>query len=211
MIILLDYGSGNLRSVAKAMESTGATVKITSDPHDLKAASHLVLPGVGAFGDCLANLQQAGLIDPMLEHIGSGKPFLGICVGMQLLFAVGEEFGLHAGLNLLPGRVVRFLSQMVDPLDANRHLKIPHMGWNAVTQTNPHALWANIPDSSYFYFVHSYYAVPENNHAMVGNTLYGTPFTSAVAMNNIFATQFHPEKSQKLGLQLLQNFVHWHP
>ncbi|MBF0401415.1 MAG: imidazole glycerol phosphate synthase subunit HisH [Magnetococcales bacterium] len=211
MIVVIDYGSGNLRSVAKALESVGGQVRISHDETEIRKASHVVLPGVGAFADCYQNLTASRLLTPLLEHIQAGRPFLGICVGMQLLFSEGHEFGVHPGLDLLPGRVVGFSKAMVDPEDAGRLLKVPHMGWNAVQQRQSHPLWHDIPDGAYFYFVHSYHAVPDHDAAVAGQSHYGVAFAAAVARDNIFATQFHPEKSQRHGLRLLHHFTEWRP
>ncbi|MBF0152799.1 MAG: imidazole glycerol phosphate synthase subunit HisH [Magnetococcales bacterium] len=209
MIIVVDYGSGNLRSVAKALEHAGGEVRVSADPHTIAQARHLVLPGVGAFGDCRANLDARGLTEPVLEHIRTGKPFLGICVGMQLLFAAGEEFGYHAGLNLIPGHVVPFSRDMIDPADQERCLKVPHMGWNQVRQEQSHPLWKGIPDAAHFYFVHSFHGQTTHPSVVAGSSVYGITFTAAVARDNLFATQFHPEKSQRHGLRLLHNFLEW--
>ncbi|MBF0460982.1 MAG: imidazole glycerol phosphate synthase subunit HisH [Magnetococcales bacterium] len=211
MIIVIDYGSGNLRSVAKALESVGGQVRVSHDAQELRQASHLVLPGVGAFADCYRNLMASQLLEPLLAHIQAGRPFLGICVGMQLLLTEGHEFGIHPGLDIIPGRVVGFAKEMVDPEDAGRHLKVPHMGWNRVQQVQPHPLWRDIPDGAHFYFVHSFHACPEDETLVVGRSQYGIPFTAAVARDNLFATQFHPEKSQRHGLRLLHHFVEWRP
>ena len=211
MIVIIDYGSGNLRSVAKALESVGGDVRVSGSAAALMQASHLVLPGVGAFADCRRNLEETGCLDPVLQHIQAGKPFLGICVGMQLLFSEGHEFGRHAGLDLVPGPVIGFSTQMVDPEDSRRYLKVPHIGWNQVHQEQPHPLWHDIPDNAHFYSVHSFHACPTDRSWIVGSSQYGIPFTAAVARNNLFATQFHPEKSQKYGLRLLHNFVAWQP
>ncbi|WP_130470869.1 imidazole glycerol phosphate synthase subunit HisH [Candidatus Magnetaquicoccus inordinatus] len=211
MVIVIDYGSGNLRSVAKALETVGAEVRISQQAEELKQASHLVLPGVGAFADCHRNLSESGLLPPLLEHIQAGKPFLGICVGMQLLFSEGHEYGVHPGLDLFAGSVVRFATDMRDPEDASRHLKVPHMGWNQVQQTQAHPLWKDIPDGSHFYFVHSYHGCPQDPQLIAGSAEYGIPFTAAIARDNLFATQFHPEKSQRYGLRLLHHFTQWRP
>lgn len=210
MIVVIDYGSGNLRSVAKALESVGGTVRVTGDPRLAADAARLVLPGVGAFADCHHNLERAGMVETVLRHIESGRPFLGVCVGMQLLFSVSHEFGVHPGLDLIPGVVDPFSREMVDPADPARHLKVPHMGWNPVRQMAPHPLWHAIPDLSHFYFVHSYHCRPFDESA-TGVSEYGIPFVAAVGRDNLFATQFHPEKSQRHGLRLLENFVHWRP
>ena len=210
-IVVIDYGSGNLRSVAKALESVGGRVQVSGQVADIQQATHLVLPGVGAFADCQRNLEQTGALQSIHSHIQAERPFLGICVGMQLLFSEGHEFGVHPGLDIVPGRVVGFTTDMVDPEDTKRHLKVPHIGWNQVNQVQTHPLWQEIPDNSYFYSVHSYYASPTDPSWIVGQSNYGIRFTAAVARDNLFATQFHPEKSQKHGLRLLHNFVAWRP
>ncbi|MEO5346770.1 MAG: imidazole glycerol phosphate synthase subunit HisH [Magnetococcus sp. YQC-9] len=211
MITIIDYGSGNLRSVAKALEASGGKVRVSGQPDDVRLASHLVLPGVGAFADCRHNLDQSGLIPPLLDHIQAGKPFLGICVGMQLLFGEGHEFGIHPGLDLLPGKVIRFANDMPDAHNPEQKLKIPHMGWNRVRQATPHPLWNAIPDQTHFYFVHSYHSVADKPTHVAAWCDHGIPFPAAIARDNLFGTQFHPEKSQEAGLQLLKNFVAWRP
>ncbi|MBF0181900.1 MAG: imidazole glycerol phosphate synthase subunit HisH [Magnetococcales bacterium] len=211
MITVIDYGSGNLRSVAKALEAAGATVRISGEATDVRQAGHLVLPGVGAFADCRHNLEAADLIEPVLTHMQVGKPFLGICVGMQLLFGEGHEFGIHPGLDRIPGRVIPFSKTMPAPGLTGRHLKTPHMGWNRVHQTGPHPLWRDIPQDGHFYFVHSYHGVADDPGMVAAVSDYGTTFTAAVANGNLFGTQFHPEKSQSAGLRLLKNFVEWRP
>ena len=193
---------GNLRSVSKALErvAPGAEIAITADPEAILSSERLVVPGQGALPDCMRQLGASGARDAVIEAAAE-KPFLGICIGLQMLFERGEE-GDTPGLGLLPGRVPRFKVS---------GLKIPHMGWNEVLQQRSHALWEGIADRSRFYFVHSYYPAP-NDRALVAATCeYGAPFTCAVARDNIFAVQFHPEKSQSAGLQLLSNFVRWHP
>ncbi|WP_353683716.1 imidazole glycerol phosphate synthase subunit HisH [Thermodesulfovibrio sp. 3907-1M] len=199
MIAVIDYGMGNIRSVSKAVEAVGAQVKITQNAEDIKNARALVLPGVGAFRDCMVNLSELGLLQTIKEEILNGKPYLGICLGMQILFSESEEFGLCKGLDIFKGRVVRF--------DLPREYKIPHMGWNVVKFKRKNKIVESIPDNSYFYFVHSYYVVPEDERIIAGVTDYGRDFTSMIIYENIFATQFHPEKSQKTGLKLLRNFV----
>lgn len=212
MIAVIDYGSGNLRSVAKALESVGGEqVVICNDPNQARRADRLVLPGVGAFADCYNNLKSSNLLEPVWHHIESERPFLGICVGMQLLFSEGREFGIHPGLDLIPGPVVPFAKDMTDPTDPDRHLKVPHMGWNQVRQEQVHPMWEAIPEATFFYFVHSYYGIPMDPKCIAGSTDYGVRFAAAVTRNNLFGTQFHPEKSQKFGLQLLTNFVTWNP
>lgn len=199
MIAIIDYGMGNLRSVQKGFERMGREAVVTRDPRTILDASKVVLPGVGAFPDCMRNLDELGLIEPVKKSIASGKPFLGICLGLQLLFTESEEFGLSKGLDIIKGRVVRFRMQ-----DAG--YKIPHMGWNTVRiKRQPPAL-ADVPDNSHFYFVHSFYVVPEDTGVIATTTDYGIEFVSSVWKDNVFACQFHPEKSQALGLSILKRF-----
>jgi glutamine amidotransferase len=198
MIAIIDYGMGNLRSVQKAFESMGHRAIVTRDHGAIANASHLVLPGVGAFPDCMRNLQQFDLVGPLLDGIHQGKPFLGICLGLQLLFTESEEFGLHKGLDLIKGRVVRFSS---------KGLKVPHMGWNQLRRKKTHPLLEGLPQEAYVYFVHSYYVVPDDPGVIATSTDYGVEFTSSIARDNIFASQFHPEKSQKIGLMMLDHFA----
>jgi len=206
VIAMVDYDMGNLRSVSNAFRRLGAKVSLTRDPSVIAGASHVVLPGVGAFKDCMANLERFGLIEPVIKSIESGKPFLGICLGLQLLFEEGLEFGLHKGLGILKGQVVRFDDHMRGS-DGVR-LKIPHMGWNDIRQEKDSLLLKGIPDGSYFYFVHSYYALPAEPEAVnLTTTDYGVRFTSAIEFDNIMACQFHPEKSQALGLRIIKNFM----
>ncbi len=209
-IVVVDYGMGNLRSVAQALRHVApeAEVLISGDNAEIRAADRVVLPGQGAMPDCMHCLQESGLRDTVLEASRS-KPLLGVCVGEQLLFDWSEE-GDTPGLGLLPGKVVRFRLDQQLQQDGSR-FKVPQMGWNRVKQTQPHPLWEGIADDSYFYFVHSYYAVPDNVAHIAGEADYGAKFTCAVARDNIFATQFHPEKSAAAGLQLYRNFVHWKP
>ena len=199
---MVDYGMGNLRSVAKALEhvAPGAEVLATADPAAIRSAERVVVPGQGAMPDCMRQLAASGAREAVIEAAGA-KPFLGICIGLQMLFERGEE-GDTRGLGLLPGNVPRF--RVSD-------LKIPHMGWNEVLQRRRHALWAGIADRSRFYFVHSYFPAPRDEEVTAATCVYGMPFTCAVARDNIFAVQFHPEKSQSAGLQLLSNFVRWRP
>jgi len=201
-IAVVDYGMGNLRSVSKALEhvAPGAEVLATADPAAIRSAQRVVVPGQGAMPDCMRQLAASGAREAVIEAAGA-KPFLGICIGLQMLFERGEE-GDTRGLGLLPGNVPRFRVS---------GLKIPHMGWNEVLQQRPHALWAGIPDRSRFYFVHSYFPAPRDEGVTAATCVYGMPFTCAVARDNIFAVQFHPEKSQSAGLQLLSNFVRWRP
>lgn len=193
---------GNLRSVSKALGhvAPGAEVMLTADPDTILSAEKVVVPGQGALPDCMRQLAATGAREAVVEA-ARAKPFLGICIGLQMLFERGEE-GDAAGLGLLPGRVPRF---------AVSGLKIPHIGWNEVAQARPHALWAGIADRSRFYFVHSYYPAPRDAALTAATCVYGAPFTCAIARDNIFAVQFHPEKSQSAGLQLLSNFVRWRP
>ena len=209
-IAVIDYGMGNLRSVAKAIEhvAAGAPVVVTADPAQVAAAARVVFPGQGALPDCKRELEQRGL-RPAVIAAARSKPFLGICIGEQMLFAHSEE-GDAAGLGIFPGSVQRFPAARMHGADGSR-LKVPHMGWNTVAQKKPHPLWAGIADHSRFYFVHSYCVQAPDSALCAGTTDYGLSFTSAVAQDNIFAVQFHPEKSARDGLQLLKNFVEWHP
>jgi glutamine amidotransferase len=209
-IVVVDYGMGNLRSVAQALRHVApeADVRISGNVADIQSADRLVFPGQGAMPDCMRSLRESGLQDAIMEASRS-KPLLGVCVGEQLLFDWSEE-GDTQGLGLLPGKVVRFRLDGQLQEDGSR-FKVPQMGWNRVRQSVSHPLWNGVADGSYFYFVHSYYAVPENPAHMTGETHYGAPFACAVGQDNIFATQFHPEKSAAAGLQLYKNFVHWKP
>lgn len=209
-IAVIDYGMGNLRSVAKAIEhvAAGAPVVVTADPAQVAAAARVVFPGQGAMPDCMRELEQRGL-RPAVIAAARSKPFLGICIGEQMLFAHSEE-GDAAGLGIFPGSVQRFPAANMHGADGSR-LKVPHMGWNTVAQKKPHPLWAGIADHSRFYFVHSYCVQAPDSALCAGTTDYGLSFTSAVAQDNIFAVQFHPEKSARDGLQLLKNFVEWQP
>ncbi len=209
-IVVVDYGMGNLRSVAQALRAVApeADVKISGEIADIKSADRIVLPGQGAMPDCMRSLRESGVQDALLEAARS-KPLFGVCVGEQMLFDISAE-GDTPGLGLLPGKVIRFDLRGQLQADGSR-FKVPQMGWNRVRQAQPHALWKDIADEAYFYFVHSYYAQPEQASHAVGLTDYGTTFACAVARDNIFATQFHPEKSAAAGLQLYKNFVHWKP
>ena len=198
-IAIIDYGMGNLRSVQKAFERLGHAAEVTGDAERVTRAPGVVLPGVGAFAACMTNLAAAGLVEPVRQVIRAGRPFLGICLGMQLLFDESEEFGPVAGLGILPGRVVRFSP---DP-----ERKIPHMGWNSVRVVRRAPELAGIEDGAYVYFVHSYYPVPRDADVVATTTPYGEEFASSVVRDNVFACQFHPEKSQQVGLRLLDNFV----
>ncbi len=208
-IAVIDYGMGNLRSVAKALEkvAVGQTVLVTQDADKIFNADRVVFPGVGAMQDCVSELQRLEL-DDVIRKVAVEKPLLGICLGMQALLDSTEENGGSAGLGIIPGKVIRFDDPLIDKQSALK-LKVPHMGWNRVEQTVNHPLWQGIEDLSRFYFVHSYYAVPNDNDYTLGECDYGTKFTVAVGKDNLFAVQFHPEKSQHAGLQLLDNFVKW--
>ena len=201
-IAVVDYGMGNIRSVSKALERVAprAQVVVTADPREIGSADRVVVPGQGAMPDCMRQLGASGAREAVIAA-ASGKPFLGICIGLQMLFEHGEE-GDTPGLGVLPGRV---------PKLSVTGLKIPHMGWNEVAQARPHALWEGVADRSRFYFVHSYYPQPADRALTAGTCMYGASFTCAVARDNIFAVQFHPEKSQNSGLRLLSNFVQWRP
>ncbi|MFZ6675311.1 imidazole glycerol phosphate synthase subunit HisH [Undibacterium sp. Xuan67W] len=213
-IVVVDYGMGNLRSVAQALLAVApeADVRISGEVADIQSADRIVLPGQGAMPDCMSSLRDSGVQDAVMTA-ARNKPLFGVCVGEQMLFDLSEE-GNTPGLGLLPGKVVRFAldGQLQD--DGSR-FKVPQMGWNRVRQVQAqghrHALWQDIADDAYFYFVHSYYAQPANAAHIAGITEYGTAFACAVARDNIFATQFHPEKSANAGLQLYKNFVHWNP
>jgi glutamine amidotransferase len=211
-VAVVDYGMGNLRSVSQAVlhvaRGSGFDVIVTSDPDEVMAAERVVLPGQGAMPDCMRELRESGLQDAVL-HAAAHKPLMGVCVGMQMLLSRSEE-GPTDGLGLIAGEVIRFrLEGQLQP-DGSRY-KVPQMGWNRVVQARPHALWQGVPDDSYFYFVHSFYARPSDPRHSVGETDYGSRFTCALARDNIFATQFHPEKSAEHGLALYRNFLHWTP
>jgi glutamine amidotransferase len=209
-IAIVDYGMGNLRSVSQALIKAApeADVKIVTEVAQLRAADRVVLPGQGAMPDCMRSLSESGLLEAVLEA-GRTKPLLGVCVGEQMLFDWSAE-GDTAGLGLLPGRVLKFELDGRLQDDGSR-FKVPQMGWNQVRQVQPHPLWQGVPDNSYFYFVHSYYVVPTDAADTSGETNYGSAFTSAVARGNVFATQFHPEKSADAGLRVYRNFVAWQP
>lgn len=209
-IAVVDYGMGNLRSVAKAIEHVANKdrVLVTDQARDIASADRVVVPGQGAMPDCMHELEARGLKDAVIQAAAS-KPFLGICVGLQMLFGHAEE-GNVEGLCVLPGRVPRFPPEKMNAPDGSR-LKVPHMGWNAVHQTLAHPLWQGIDDHARFYFVHSYYVLPDVATLTAGTTDHGLLFTSAIAQNNIFAVQFHPEKSARDGLALLANFTRWNP
>jgi imidazole glycerol-phosphate synthase subunit HisH len=196
MIAIVDYGMGNLRSVEKGFKKVGVDANVVTDPGSVDDAHGIVLPGVGAFRDCMRNLREKSLIEPVLRSIEKGKPYLGICLGLQLLFTESEEFGTYKGLDVFKGKVVRF---QVD-------LKVPHMGWNTLSVLRKPPILEGIEAGAFFYFVHSYYVVPEDDKITATTTEYGIPFTSMVWKENVFATQFHPEKSQENGLRVLRNF-----
>ena len=209
-VAIIDYGMGNLRSVAKAIEhvAPGNKVVVTSDPAVVARAARVVFPGQGAMPDCMRELDLRGLRDAVRDA-AAAKPFLGICIGQQMLFEHSDE-GNVAGLGILPGRVVRFADADMIAADGGR-LKVPHMGWNEVCRSGPHPLWDGIGDAERFYFVHSYFVAPADAALAAAHSDYGTRFTSAVARDNIFAVQFHPEKSAHAGLRMLANFVSWAP
>jgi glutamine amidotransferase len=216
-IAIVDYGMGNLRSVYQAFHHVApdANVVIASKPEEISASDRVVLPGQGAMPDCMKHLQESGLLEVLLE-VAKNKPLLGVCVGEQMMFDQSAEVRTNANqpwtpcLGLIPGEVQRFALTGRRQPDGSVY-KVPHMGWNQVRQDRAHPLWDGIPDLTSFYFVHSYYVVPQRKEDVVGSTEYGDWFTSAVARDNIFATQFHPEKSAEYGLKLYQNFVSWQP
>lgn len=203
MIAVIDYGMGNLRSVQKALQAVGADARVSSSSKVILDAHGVVLPGVGAFKDCMVNLERMKLVEVIHQVIRSGRPFLGICLGLQLLFSQSEEFGKISGLGVLPGKVVRFPNNLKD---GDSKLKIPHMGWNQVHLNKPMSLFRSVPNNSYFYFVHSYYVIPENLDTVATTTHYGSDFVSGIQHENVTAFQFHPEKSQKQGLAILEDF-----
>ena len=205
MIAVIDYGMGNLRSVQKSLEFVGAKVIVTHDPDLILNANSVVLPGVGAFKDCMANLKKLKLVDPIRKFIDGGKPFLGICLGLQVLFEESEEYGPVAGLGILPGKVVKFPGGSSETKNG-RPIKIPHMGWNQIKVKKNVPLFGGMGDAPYFYFVHSYYVVPEDQNMIATVTNYGIEFVSGIQHKNIYAFQFHPEKSQTLGLSILERF-----
>lgn len=210
-IAVIDYGMGNLRSVAKALEHVNSRVRVRIShlSRDILGVDRVVFPGQGAIGDCMSELRRLELVE-LLRQVTASKPFLGICLGPQALMDFSEENGGVAGLGVLPGQV-RWFGDKLRDRDTGERLKIPHMGWNQVHQTAAHPLWQDIPQDSRFYFVHSYYLNPATDTIKAGVTHYGFDFTSAIARENIFAVQFHPEKSAQAGLRLLSNFVAWNP
>ncbi|HEY4717003.1 MAG TPA: imidazole glycerol phosphate synthase subunit HisH [bacterium] len=203
MITVVDYGMGNLRSVQKAMEHLGFKCIVTSRRIDIDSASHIIVPGVGAFRDAMKRLEDLSLTDCLRENVKKGKPFLGICLGMQILFEESTEFGRYRGLGILRGRVVRFFESLGSSASA---LKVPHMGWNRVNIIKENLLIASQNNNRFFYFVHSYYVDPAERAIVAGETEYGINFASFIANGNVFATQFHPEKSQQYGLEILKRF-----
>ncbi len=203
MIAIIDYGMGNLRSVQKGFEKTGFEAVVTADPKVVLAADKIVLPGVGAFPDCMRNLEQGGFVEPILRVIREGRPFLGICLGLQLLFTESEEFGLHNGLDVIPGRVVRFPEGMEED---GEELKVPHMGWNQLSIKRRPPAFTGLEEGTNVYFVHSYYVKPADESVIATTSRYGIEFCSSIWRDNVVATQFHPEKSQEKGLQILKNF-----
>ena len=209
MIAIIDYGMGNLRSVQKGFEAVGAEAIVTSDSSKILSANSVVLPGVGAFKECMANLDNLNLIDTVHKSVNSGKPFLGICLGLQLLFSQAEEFGKVEGLGILSGKVVGFKDAQPKS-ESGEPLKIPHMGWNRVRVAPGNPLFESVADESYFYFVHSYYVIPQDPAIIATTTSYGIDFASGVHFENVHAFQFHPEKSQRLGLTVLKNFSQLH-
>lgn len=198
-IVIVDYGMGNLRNVQKGFEKIGLKAQLTRNKKEIERASAIVLPGVGAFKDCMENLERYGLVEPLLRSIEKGKPYLGICLGLQILFSESEEFGFHKGLDLIRGKVVKFKP---DP----EH-KVPHMGWNTIDKEKEVPMLQGLESGDFFYFVHSYYVIPEEPRWISTFTTYGKPFASSIWKDNLFATQFHPEKSQQEGLRILENFV----
>ena len=208
-VAVIDYGASNLRSVVKALEHVSEgkhRITVCADAEQIGKADRIVFPGQGAIRQCMDSLKQRNLVEPLLESLKT-KPFLGLCLGLQSLLEYSEEDGGMSGLGVIPGEVVKFTEGQTDT-DGNR-FKIPHMGWNNVIQNQPHPLWKGIPSGERFYFVHSYYVKPDNAAVVAGTTAYVTDFTCASARDNLFAVQFHPEKSQKAGLQLLSNFLAW--
>ena len=198
-IVIVDYGMGNLRNVQKGFEKIGFEARLTRNKSEVGRASAIVLPGVGAFKDCMENLEKYGLVDILLRSVEKGKPYLGICLGLQVLFSESEEFGSHKGLDLIKGKVVRFVP---DP----EH-KVPHMGWNTIEKAKEVPMLQGTESGDFFYFVHSYYVIPDKTEWISSFTTYGKPFVSSIGKENLFATQFHPEKSQQKGMRILENFV----
>lgn len=198
MIAIIDYGMGNLRSVEKGFAKVGVMARVVNSAKDVRNAHGVVLPGVGAFRDCIKNLDDLGLREVILSSINQGKPFLGICLGLQVLFSESEEFGRCQGFNVFPGKVLRF--------PESKELKVPHMGWNTLNMRKRPPIFDGVPEEASFYFVHSYYVSPADSSIIAATTGYGLEFTSMIWKDNIFATQFHPEKSQSMGLRILKSF-----
>ena len=203
MIAIIDYGMGNIRSVEKAIQCVGGDTRMVRRPDELKDADKIVLPGVAAFGDAINELRSTGMADEVIRRVRQGTPYLGFCLGLQLLFEVGYEDGEYKGLGILPGKVVRFKFDQPE----FQNLRIPHMGWNQVKFVKKCPMFEGIADGEFFYFAHSYCVAPADEGVICTTTDYGTPFVSSVWKDNVFATQFHPEKSQAAGLRVLQNFV----
>jgi len=204
-IAVVDFGAGNLRSVAKALERSGLIADITADPAAVRRSDGVVLPGVGAFADAVANLSQTGLDDAVRERISARRPYLGLCLGLQVLFDEGDEHGVTPGLGILPGRIERFS----DRTPEGELLRVPHIGWNTVKFSGEHPMLSRLPDEDCFYFVHSYRAIPDRTSDVAGRVDYGGEFAAAVAREGLFAVQFHPEKSQSAGRRLLDAFAFW--
>lgn len=198
-VVIVDYGAGNLRSVARAVAHVGHEPIVTDDREQVDAADALIVPGVGAAADTMRNLREHRMVEPIREYIASGRPFFGVCMGQQALLSISEEGGEHECLGIIPGRVKK--------LEAGDGRKVPHMGWNNVRQKSPHPIFDGIADEAYFYFVHSYYPQPEDPDVVIGETEYGVTFASVLARDNIVATQFHPEKSGEAGLRMYANFL----
>lgn len=198
---IIDYGMANLRSVQKGFETVGVAAQILSTAHEIARVDRIVLPGVGALADAVSTLREKELAGPILEHIARGKPFLGICLGLQMLFDVGYEDGEHEGLHVIQGKCIRF------DVDSAMGLKVPHMGWNQLQFRGPCPVYKDLPEGSSVYFVHSYHVVPDDPSVIATTTDYGRPFVSSIWRDNVIATQFHPEKSQKVGLKILENFA----
>lgn len=203
MIAIIDYGMGNLRSVQKGFEKVGFEAVVTSDPRVVLEADRVVLPGVGAFRDCMRNLEEGGFVEPILKVIREGRPFLGICLGLQLLFTESEEFGIHKGLDVIKGRVIRFPEGMTE---GGEKLAVPHMGWNQLNFKRSLPVFSGLEEGTNVYFVHSYYVKPDDDSVVAATTNYGLDFCSSIVSDNLVATQFHPEKSQDSGLRILKNF-----
>ena len=196
-VVIVDYGAGNLRSVSRAVAHVGYEPSVTGDPHDVDDADALIVPGVGAAADTMRNLREHGMVEPVRKYIASKRPFFGVCMGQQALLSVSEEGGEHECLGIIPGRVRRLPGGQ----------KVPHMGWNEVRQKREHFIFDDIPDGSYFYFLHSYYPEPADSDVVIGESEYGVTFASVLAKDNVVATQFHPEKSAEMGLQMYKNFL----